>query len=194
MYAKFGPVFRPSDRLSRSSIRDGCYLEQDMSAFARHSVNREGPSSGQIQAQARRSLGFLQAIESTVTNTEADSEYLRAMTNELNRLLGQLSESNHQTVIDPEGRICELLELAADGAQRLHKRVIERRQHARLDSRLEADDGVVECLTGLIAAVADYHNAIENVRDAIATLDALHSPSIGATYTDVDEMFARLTH
>ena len=42
-----------------------------------------------------------------------------------------------------------------------------------------------------MAALTDYHNAIEDLRDRVLTVDALKSAR-GAIYTDVDTLLADL--
>ena len=42
----------------------------------------------------------------------------------------------------------------------------------------------------LAAAASDVHDAVENYRDAIATIDALSSPVGEKVYTNADDLFA----
>lgn len=156
-----------------------------------HSTHRGSPSSGQIQAQARRSLDFLRVIESTITEAESDAQYLRTMAGEISVLQQSLNENRPPSPLDPDERAGELLLLASQAAMRMHERAITRRQHAKADERLSDDDGVVDCLTALIAALADYHNVIEALRHTIETHDALLSPVIG-TYTDMQDLVSAL--
>ena len=156
-----------------------------------HSAHRETPSSGQVQAQARRSLDFLRVIESTITEAETDAQYLRTMAGEISALQLRLNEDRPSGPLDPDERAGELLLLASQAAIRMHERATTRRQHAKLDDRLSEDDGVVDCLTALIAALADYHNVIEALRHTIETHDAMLSPVIG-TYTNARDLIAAL--
>lgn len=166
-------------------------LELAMSAFTRRDVSREILSSGKIQTKVRRSLDFLRVIEATVDAAGADVQFLQMMTREVNSLLDQLKEAKPENLLDPEGRAGELLRLAAEGALRMYEHSKSRRLHARADGALNDEDGVVECLDQLIAALADYHNAIETLCDTIETLDAVQSPVIG-TYTNAKDLIAAL--
>lgn len=163
-----------------------------MSAATRRDASRDSPSSGQIQTQARRSLDFLSTIENTIDEAGTDVVYLGTMTSELNALLQRLGNVRQPgSLLDPEERTTGLLHLAAAGALRMYEDAKVRRQHARTDPQLTEDDGVVECLDQLIAALADYHNAIETLRDTIETLDSLQSPVIG-TYANAEDLIAAL--
>lgn len=163
-----------------------------MSAITRRGASRESPSSGQIQTQARRSLDFLRTIETTIDAAGTDVQYLGTMTSELNALLQRLGNVRQpEGLLDPEEQTTRLFRLAAAGALRMYEHAKVRRQHARADRQLTADDGVVECLDQLIAALADYHNAIETLCDTIETLDAMQSPVVG-TYNNAAALIAAL--
>jgi hypothetical protein len=58
---------------------------------------------------------------------------------------------------------------------------------------LTDEDGVADCFTGYVAALADIHNALEDLRDTIETLDSLKSP-IAGSFTDVDDLLTNLRH
>lgn len=65
-------------------------------------------------------------------------------------------------------------------------------QAAKIDPALHVEDGVAEAWSQFIDALADHHNALEELRDTVETLDALLSPKTGPEYTDVDEMIGDL--
>jgi hypothetical protein len=151
-----------------------------------------GPSSGQVQAQAMRSVTLLNAIESTVLNLASNTTILRAMANDTRGLIAELEGRDLDQLIDPDGRTCELLEQAAEGAHRVYKKALAKREAARRDHLLRGEDGVEDAYTSYIAAIADFHNALEDARNMVADIDALKSPVAGGAFTDVDAMFAAL--
>jgi hypothetical protein len=163
-----------------------------MNAFTRRDVNRATISSGAVHDQAQRSLALLQAIESTVNQVEGDVQILNTITGELQRMVDQLGATTHTTPLDPEGRIETLIHLSGEACERMYQRAIRRRDSARADGNLTDDDGVADCLSRYVAALADFHNAILAFCDTVATLDAMQEPMTGQSYTDVGSLLADL--
>lgn len=126
-----------------------------------------------------RSLQLLNAIESTITRCASDTEILRTLHREFRGFLSWLTANDATTPLDPEGQACELFEQASAAALRMYNVSIARRESARADRRLTGEDGVEDAYTALIAAFADVHNVLEDVRDAMATIDAEKSPTVG---------------
>lgn len=147
-------------------------------------------SAARVQAFAARTLDFLQLIEKTVSNLTSDAELLGVHARDIRRLIVRLGENTHARDIDPEGVVCDLLHKAAGMAAHLHAEHAARLDSARSDSGLDEDDGVVEAFEAIVAALTDIHDATEDLRDTIATLDALRSPKVGPTYSDVDALLA----
>lgn len=157
----------------------------------------EGPdgfasSSSQMQAYASRTLVFLQAIETTIRSLATDTAVVSTLVNEARETLSQLEKSEQTADIDPNGRICDLLEKAAASAERTYNVAVQRRQAARDDKALTEEDGVVDAYTAFIAAIADFHNVVEDLRDTVATLDASRLPGTGKSFTSADELIEHL--
>lgn len=149
------------------------------------------PTSSQVQAQAARSVALLNAIEATVTRCVADAEILAVMNREFSKFLEFLRTSEPEALLDPEGRACELFEQGSSTALRLYNKCIARRDSARRDTRLTGEDGVEDAFSQLISELADFHNILEDTRDAMATIDAERSPAVGSA-TGADELLAKL--
>lgn len=157
----------------------------------------EGPegfasSSSQMQAFASRTLSFLHLIESTVRSLETDSDVISSLASDCRATLEKVVASSIDVPLDPEGRVCELLEQGSATAARIYADAIRRREFARNDKALTDDDGVVEAYSKFIAAVADFHNAVEDLRDTIATVDASLQSGTGQTFKSADDLIAHL--
>lgn len=149
--------------------------------------------AGEICGVAARSLGLLDAIDRTVALLETDNVMIRSITAQAEKTRCALLERGEPSaVVDPDGRIADSLKRVAEAITKDYNLAIECRESARCDKDLSPDDGVVDAFSEHIAALADFHNAVEDLRDTMETLDSLRSPSAGKTYTDIDKLFADL--
>lgn len=161
-----------------------------------HATRRDDDSdfarttSAQVQAQAARSLSLLSAIEAAVTRAHSNATLLRAIALEFGDAAAGLSRAERSALLDPEGRANDLLLKAAAAAERIHAEAILSMRSAQEDHRLNEEDGVGDAFAALAAAASDVHDAVENYRDAIATIDALSSPVGEKVYTNADDLFA----
>lgn len=154
-------------------------------------VKREATSNARIAAQASRSLHLLSAIENTIEGVETDARLMANLAEEARRILETLDGST-PGLVDPDGRTGDLLSKGAAAARRLYDFAIRKRQAARDDPQLTGEDGVVEAYDAYIAAAADLHNMLEDLRDTLETIDSLQSPSTGKQYTSVEDLLADL--
>lgn len=164
-----------------------------MTTTARHRDRRCPVSPGQVQAQAARSVAFLNAIESTVSNLTTDAQLMHAMAGEASALINQLHDMPIESPLDQDGRICELLRQSADTSDRIHERAVMRREIARRDKRLNGADGVEDAYTVFIDAAAALHNLTEDLLDVVLTRDSILSNTSGQRFDSVDALFAHAT-
>jgi hypothetical protein len=138
-------------------------------------------------------VALLDAIESTVNALAGHTEVLRVIANQGRRIITELAglEVKQIEVIDPDGAIAEGLRQSAAKVLRDYHTAIERRNCARNDPALTPEDGIEDAYTDHIEVLADLHNALEDMRDVMETVDALSSPVIG-TFEGADELFAAL--
>ena len=156
-----------------------------------HACDDHGPgasSSSQLQAFASRTLDFLQLIEKTVGRLASDTQLLRVYTTDVRSVDANLAVGAHDREIDPDGRIAGLLLKAAAAALRMHADGVGKYELAQRDPNLSDEDGVVAAFSEYLDAVAGYHDAVEQLRDTLESLDSLHSPVVGGTYSDVDAL------
>lgn len=154
-----------------------------------HRASRLQPdNAASVQAFASRTLEFLQLIERTISNVQADAAVLHANTRALRELLGNLATRGAAVELDPAGRVESLLSQAAASCVRLHEKALLQRESARADPDLFEDDGVVDAFSDYVDAIIEAHNAIEDLSDTVQTLDALRSPVVGSAFTDVDAL------
>lgn len=142
-----------------------------------------GPTSSEVQEQAARSVRLLDAIEGTVTRLVSDTEIVRTLVREFSGFREYLCSKEPAGLLDPEGRARAMFEKAAMAALRIYNDNIAARERARNDGALTGEDGVEDAFTSFIEAVADLHNLCEDIRDAMATLDAERSPVVGSATT-----------
>lgn len=141
-----------------------------------------------VQAFASRTLEFLQVIERTIQSVLADTEVLRANTRDLRRLLEKLAAGGKLVELDPTGRVVDLLSQASASCVRIRERALLQRASAVSDPDLFDEVEVVDAYSDYIDAIADAHNAIEDLSDTVQTLDALHSPVVGQAFESADAL------
>jgi 16S rRNA G527 N7-methylase RsmG len=147
--------------------------------------------AGEIAGVVARSVALLDAIESTVTSLAGHTEVMALLANQGRRITEEVAKFKGEALIDAEA-------VNTEGLQRLTAKLladyhdaIERRNSARNDHQLTADDGVEEAWTNHIAALADLHNVLEDLRDTVETVDSTKSTVIGS-FSNIDDLFAAL--
>lgn len=156
------------------------------------SHTRDGASrcAREITGMAQRSIALIDTIDGVIDALRGDTELFRFMAEQGQKMAQAIKCSERDTPIDSDGAISGHLREAAAKMLMGYNRAIAQRESARLDPELREDDGVVEAFTDLIGALADSHNSLEDLREAMETKDAMISAATGEVYTDVDKMFA----
>lgn len=147
-------------------------------------------SSAQVQAQAARSLALLLAIESTIERLTQNAAITRIVAREVESFNDRLRAQHSGADLDPEGCASELLLRSAELAERVHAREVARREAARRDHRLNGDDGVEEACSDYIAALAEYHTAVGELRETLLIAKARRSAVGNTLYDDADALVA----
>jgi hypothetical protein len=142
------------------------------------------------QALAARNLDLLRAIENTVDCLVADTNLVRSICATYEEIQTKLSSS--QTVIDPTGHICSVLEKASGSCARIYEDSKKRHMSAVRDPQLRSDDGVVDAYDEFMVVINQLHDTIEELCDWIATHDAVLQPTTGETFASVDSLFDAL--
>lgn len=164
-----------------------------MSAVDRGIIRLASVTSGQVQAQATRSLAFLNVIETTVQHLVTNTEIARIAAREALRFSERIRLHGAEGDLDPEGHSGEIVLQAAETAARVHAREVRRRDHARLDPQLKAEDGIEDACNAYIEALAEFHTALMEMRDTILISTALASARAPRVYTDAQSLMADLT-
>ncbi len=150
--------------------------------------------ASEITGVVARSVHLLDAIEETVNSLDGHTEMLQLLVEQGRRVLSALGQSQDvvaKGLIDPDNVISGKLKASAEKIHTDYLAAIAARESARLDPELRPDDGVEQAYTEHIAALADLHNVIEDLRDTMETIDARHSPTIGS-FDNVDDLFSAL--
>lgn len=97
-------------------------------------------------------------------------------------------------VIDLDGSLHDRMESTQETVNAVYEMLIRKRDAARKDRLLRADEGVVEAYTEAIAAAADLHNAINTLRWSIAEhdVDVAGEESNTPAFTNPDELLRHL--
>ena len=153
---------------------------------------RGAVTPGQLQDFASRSVQFLNAIEQTIDACESDTRLFQLLAEDSRRIYNRLQDVEFTAPLDPEGRISETLKRGAEAAQRLYNRALAGLDSAIADERLNSEDGVVDAYKAMVAAIADFHNLQEDLREHIETVSAIATPTTGEKFADVDALMAHL--
>lgn len=143
----------------------------------------------------RRSLQLLRNIEETVSSLRIDCELmdgLARLSNDLSNRLKAKAVEGELDRIDESGGIVETLHSAADSAERVHQSLRLRCASAHADERLEPDDGVTDEYETAISVCADMHNALQDLAETVAELDAELDRPTGKRFTNIDDLMAAL--
>jgi len=149
-------------------------------------------TAASVQAFAARNLQLLSAIETTLGVLKADTAYVRIMAGEVEDCLAKLKAEQSAAQLDPSGRVCELIRKCLDSASRMYADNKTLKAAAERDSRLTADDGVVEAYDGFLDGLRDLHDCHAEFLDWVETHDALLESSSGTAYATADDLFAAM--
>ncbi|WP_156913943.1 hypothetical protein [Comamonas badia] len=142
------------------------------------------------QAFAARNLDLLAAIENTLDALSADASLLNAIHDGYREIHERLEGT--PTAIDEGGRIQAMLDKAGAACVRIYHDACQRQQSVRQDLQLHPDDGVADAYNAFIEVLRELHDAIEVLREWIATHDAVLQPTTGTVYASADDLFAAL--
>jgi hypothetical protein len=155
-------------------------------------THQQSHGASPVEALAARNLQFLALIENTIDRVSGDTDHIRVMSKAVVACLESLQKANDVKLIDPEGRLCELLGKTAEMARRMYADASGAHESACGDRLLQPDDGVVEAFSELMEAVTELHACSEELRDWVEIHDALLEEPTGATYTNAADLIAAL--
>lgn len=145
--------------------------------------------SGQLQAEAERTLAFLHAVESTVSAVVENTAVLNMLAEQVTVLTNKLVQlPRTATVLDPHGRAKEKMRLAADGATRLREVAFACSASCKHSLVISDDDGLVDCVAAWIDALTTFHDATTRLRETVESLDAWAHVPAEALFDDMDAM------
>ena len=148
--------------------------------------------SVRVQELTARNLHLLQAIESTLSVLDSDTNLLGAVTGAFHEIAERLQKEVPEQKIDAQGRACNALSLAADSVRRMHARATEQHKSACDDPRLTQEDGVARAYESYIEGLEHAFDAIQSLKDWIENHDALLEPALEGTFTSVGDLFAAM--
>lgn len=150
--------------------------------------------SESVHESASKSIALLRAVEETVSylawiqnRAQADGRFAA-------NAAEHLKVCSREREIDADGTIVASLEEAENGLQRLYDVLLAKREAARGTADLLDDDreAIIDEYSGAIAAVADLHNGIAELRWAVGEHDADLEKPTGRAFTDPAELRAYL--
>lgn len=143
-----------------------------------------------VNAFAARNLQLLSAIENTLDALDSDTQIIVGIDASYEELRQRLASFG--AVIDPDRRIESNLTKASDVCSRIYHDAQQRHVSACTDPQLHPDDGVADAYTSFMDAIRRLHDTVEDLRDWVATHDAVLEPSISPVFTNADDLFESL--
>lgn len=150
-------------------------------------------ASAVSQEATARSNDLLIEIEDTLDVLELTTDVLTGYEKSISKATAKLA--NAGCPLDPQGMLNTLLEKAAGNVNELYNDLIERRESARADDRLQDEDGLEDAFTSAIASAADLFNSLEDLRFVVAENDVSCDEEIAdkaALFSDPDKLRAYL--
>lgn len=149
-----------------------------------------GYSPNLVQAYASRMLRLLQEIESGREFLDANVGMLKTMIGSTASLVEQLRAQDANAVLDPEGKVSELLSQAAESARRSREVIQARHAAAQQNKKLTSE--LDQAFAQFSDVAAEIHNTIEDMREWVETHDALLEQPSGRPMKSAAELFSRL--
>lgn len=145
-----------------------------------------------ISAETTKSLDLLRAIENTVFWLSVIQNRANAESGLATKVAEAIKVCDRTTPIDADDKLSGIIEGVEAGLNDLYNLLISKREAARKAAELDGADKdlIVEEYTTAIAAVADLHNAMADLRWAVMEHDVDLEKDTGKPYADVDKMFA----
>lgn len=147
-----------------------------------------------VSQSTTKNITLLKAIEQTVNWLAWIQNSAKADASFADKAAEDIKTCERVKTIDLDGTLCALIEETESGLERIHQLLISKREAARKAPELKGDhkDAVVDEYTNAIAAIADLHNLMADLRWAIGEHDAdLEKPS-GPAYSSREELKAYL--
>lgn len=123
-------------------------------------------------ALGRRSLDVLRDIDQTLASIDVDRGLMQSLTSVCRTLEQRLIESPPERRIDAKGKVAAGIRKAAETAAAVHSEALDRRRAAAMDDERLEDDGGVDAYDAFLDAIAEFHDAAEDLAERIAELDA----------------------
>lgn len=143
----------------------------------------------EITGMANRSFALLNTIDEVVASVSGDVDAYRFLANQAIVLTSKLKDLPEEApLLDPEGNSVAKFIDSLEAISRLYHDAEMRRSSAINDPELTDEDGVADVFSVCMEALLNLHRAIENLREAIETIDAMKSPVIGS-FDNVEELF-----
>lgn len=146
--------------------------------------------------ESARSLELLRAIEKTVHLNTILTETFTRIAHYASRATEAICNREiepDQAELDADGSVKAHIESAMGNLESLVSELRGAYHSAQADGELRIGDGVVESFEGVIAAIADAHNCLNELNWAIMEHDADRSPLSGkGPFRTVDELLAAL--
>jgi hypothetical protein len=149
-----------------------------------------------IVGEANRGLDFLRAIEETIFAINLITDNLVTYSRYASMSIDKFQNVKLDSMCDESGKIADELNNAQAKVLELYNMFISKRHAARNDQNLSHDDGVEDCYTSAIAAAADLHNLLNDLRWEIYEHDAdfekSETSNVLSTNAEIEAFFANI--
>lgn len=143
-----------------------------------------------VNAFAARNLQLLSVIENTLDALDSDIRIIVGIDASYEEMRQRLEPND--AVIDPDRRIESNLVKASDACSRIYHDAQQRHVSACTDPLLNSDDGVADAYESFMDAIRHLHDTVEDLREWVATHDAVLEPSTSAVFSNAGDLFESL--
>ena len=147
---------------------------------------------GELETIGERSIGLLNLIENTIQSVTADAETAFAIARMTSAFEKRLRAHPPSKRLASSDAVIEKIRGGAGEIAELHGLALSSKARVAEDSRVSDEDGVLEAFDQVIDAFAQAHDALEDLAECLAEIDADFDAPGPTTYANADEMFSAL--
>jgi len=147
-----------------------------------------------VSESTTKNIVLLKAIEQTVNWLVRIQNSAKADASFADKAAEDIKTCERVKPIDVDGTLCALIEETENGLERLHQLLISKREAGRNARELVGDHktAVVDEYSNAIAAIADLHNLMAELRWVIGEHDADLEKPEGPAFSTKEELKAYL--
>jgi hypothetical protein len=144
------------------------------------------------EAIGARSLALLRAIDEAVEALELDIELLSNISTAAMELNAELKNNPPKTRMESVDRLVDTLRQGVTTAATVYHTAKQRLAELQEHSNLREDDGITDSCRRYIEAVADVHDALQDLAERIEEVDADFEQPLPGKFASIKDLTASL--